>query len=469
MAQKLGGVGHLFYFTSLQLIIYSDRSLLAGLMPNVQIAFDIGDTRGGLLGSGFMGGFMIMSPFVTLARGKTVCPTIGVSLILWMIAEVVTCFAPTYTVLLLARILAGAGEAGFCALGPPLIDDTAPSSMRSLFVAIYYSAVFVGMAIGFVTTVPLADWKDGRFAFLALAAVMAPYVCYILVCGNKFHVALTSTEHQQTQHLDHVASQPLEGQVPAGTLLEVDRAVLYSTKRDSWCVKLQPISHVLRCGTFDFLVLGFAASQFVIGGFAFWASDYLQNDLALGKDVTGVALGLMTVATGVLGSASGGALLDILTKLAKARWNRDEGVRGVVGCGLCVFLSVCVVPAACLASLLKNDTAFLVCLGGTQVFSFLGAAPFIMATMDSVPTDFRGTAMGLSTFGGHLLGDLFSPTLVGKVADVTGSLRQGMFCLSIWSVWCPIMWSVAYCLASQRLGSRNVVQDCPESCISMEE
>jgi len=183
------GIGHLFYFTSLQLIIYSDRSLMAALLPQAKLHLEFNEFEGGLLGSGFMLGFMLMSPFVSMARGpKAVTRTIGISLLVWMLAMVTAGLSTSYQVLLLARVTAGAGEAGFCSLAPPIIDDTAPPSSRSFFVAIYYSGVFVGMAAGFLIEAPFASWTTGRYAFFGEALMMAPYCIFILLCGSRFHV-----------------------------------------------------------------------------------------------------------------------------------------------------------------------------------------------------------------------------------------------------------------------------------------
>jgi len=469
--EKLGGISHLVYFTSLQVIVYADRSLMAGLLPEAEMFFDFRDDdfAGGVLGSGFMGGFMVMSPFVAMASGKAATRTIGIGLTIWVLAELVTSLTSSYGTLLLARIVAGVGEAAFCALAPPMIDDTAPPSKRSLFVATYYSGVFIGMAVGFIGSSWFQDWATGRWAFLGLGACMIPYCVLILLFGNRFHVSSIGC----ARNCDVVASGatqtdvPLQG-IPASTLAteRYSYHAGFQAQMGGWKTKLQQVRTVLESGMYDFLVLGFAASQFVIGGFAYWALTYLENDLLLSKAVSSVALGLITVAAGILGSTGGGALFDRLTELAKTRWNQDEGVRGAVGCWVCTVLSVFVVPACCGTVLLKNGPAFLVCLGITQVLSFMGTAALMISTMEAVPTDLRGISMGMATFGGHLLGDLFSPTVVGKVSDTTGSLRNGVACLALWSVWCPMNWGAAYCLSLRRLGPVIDQSRSTESCVS---
>jgi uncharacterized membrane protein YeaQ/YmgE (transglycosylase-associated protein family) len=218
---------------------------------------------------------------------------------------------------------------------------------------------------------------------------------------------------------------------------------------------LQRLRLLLSSGVYDCLVLGFAASQFVIGGFAFWSATYLQEDLGMDKHVAGMSLGIMTACTGVLGSTVGGALFDALTICAKQRWSLEEDVRGVVGCWICFVLAIFVVPCTCGTIAIKDGPFFLLCLGATQMISFMGTAPLMIAMMDSVPGDLRGFAMGMMTFGSHLLGDLLSPVLVGQIALELGSLRYGIACLSAWSIWCPVFWCAAYCLASRKLSAET--------------
>ena len=60
---------------------------------------------------------------------------------------------------------------------------------------------------------------------------------------------------------------------------------------------------------------------------------------------------------------------------------------------------------------------------------FFGAfyiGPILAALHDVVPPELRATATGAYFFAIHALGDSVSPWLVGKIDDMTHSLRYGL-------------------------------------------
>jgi MFS family permease len=48
------------------------------------------------------------------------------------------------TALLMCRMLVGVGEASFCALAAPFIDDFAPPARKALWLAIFYLCIPLG-------------------------------------------------------------------------------------------------------------------------------------------------------------------------------------------------------------------------------------------------------------------------------------------------------------------------------------
>jgi hypothetical protein len=56
-------------------------------------------------------------------------------------------------------------------------------------------------------------------------------------------------------------------------------------------------------------------------------------------------------------------------------------------------------------------------------FVLVGTGPTNAALVNSVSANIRSTALAVNVFVIHLLGDAFSPTLIGKISDKTGSLQ----------------------------------------------
>ena len=87
-------------------------------------------------------------------------------------------------------------------------------------------------------------------------------------------------------------------------------------------------------------------------------------------------------------------------------------------------LRVCAVAAGLAAPLggargrrRADGHGFFVVVLPCEIALFLSGGPFNVAVLRSVPAGLRASAMALSIFAIHMLGDLWSPPLIGLVAD----------------------------------------------------
>jgi len=76
--------------------------------------------------------------------------------------------------------------------------------------------------------------------------------------------------------------------------------------------------------------------------------------------------------------------------------------------------AVAVAFAALLAS---NTIAAMSLLAVTMFLLFLSTGPINTLIIESVPVNLRASAMALSIFMIHLFGDMWSPEIVGRLAD----------------------------------------------------
>jgi len=491
--QVLSGATHLAFFTIVQLLVYFDRSVLYGLVGAIEVKFgNVTDIKlkqecvaqavdhptfiwhaideqcvdplsglwAGLLGSGFMGGFIVASPIVALMRGST-AKIMGIGLSIWCGAAVVAAFAPSYQWLLMARIAAGAGEAAYVSLAPPMIDDTAPPAMRSAYLSIYFAAIFVGMALGFMLQAPFKEWDTARWLFLLEAMIMIPFVVFILKKGDRFHVAGdpvsgaeaasgTGLELQSTGSDQNVAEEP--GSPMAAAL--VGNAPL------PW---FDQVKAVLESRTYVLLLIGYSASIFSLGGFAFWVPQFCKEVLKVTKTQAGLRLGAVSAIAGLLGTVLGGLVLDYYTTVEEAaheathdlgcgqrperpvRAKGELGIRGRVAVRIAYQCSMIAVPFVMLAMLFGPwyPWFFFAALAVGQLFVFMSTAPVNVAMLEASPSNLRGLAMGICTTATHLLGDVISPVAIGKVNDLTGSLLLGVWILAMWPVWSILFWKMA--------------------------
>jgi len=171
-------------------------------------------------------------------------------------------------------------------------------------------------------------------------------------------------------------------------------------------------------------VLGYCAQTFALGGFAHWAPKYIHARYDVKLEKANFVFGLILVVAGLLGTGIGGTWAD-----RAARGLDREGAARVHlrVCGISALLGA---PFALASILAPNALGFFIFIFLCEAMIFLSTSPINAAILSSVPLDLRASGMALSTFSIHLLGDLWSPPLVGAIADRT-SMTAGMLLLPL--------------------------------------
>jgi hypothetical protein len=92
--------------------------------------------------------------------------------------------------------------------------------------------------------------------------------------------------------------------------------------------------------------------------------------------------------------------------------------RGRSGYAAVLGLSATLVAPLAFAAFLVADVALArALLVATMFFLFFATGPVNTLLLETVPSTMRSSAMAASIFAMHLFGDLWSPTLVGYVAE----------------------------------------------------
>src|SRR3954465_5660593 len=73
--------------------------------------------------------------------------------------------AHSYGAMLAARVVVGVGEASYATLSPTIIDDISSKENKNRWLAIFYVAIPVGSALGFLIGGELERHLGGRPAF----------------------------------------------------------------------------------------------------------------------------------------------------------------------------------------------------------------------------------------------------------------------------------------------------------------
>lgn len=157
--------------------------------------FDLDELAGGFLYSAFMVGLLVGSPLMAEAS-KYFNPfrVIAVGLTCWVVATTGCAAAPTYGFLLFCRCVVGLGEASFCSLAAPFVDDAAPPGQKTRWLACFFLFIPVGVAFGFVLGKVVGDALGWRAPFLVVSWAMIPF---IFVCALSKPMRLRGSVQQR--------------------------------------------------------------------------------------------------------------------------------------------------------------------------------------------------------------------------------------------------------------------------------
>src|SRR5437867_5127455 len=165
----------LLLLLGINLFNYIDRQILAALEPDIRASvFATGDvnamTKTGLLGDAFFVTYMISAPILGfLADRISRWIIVGSAVILWSVASGGSGLAMTFAILFATRVCVGIGEGGYGPAAPTILADLFPIQTRGRIMAIFYAAIPVGSALGYVIGGLVGTHLGWRWAFYLVA------------------------------------------------------------------------------------------------------------------------------------------------------------------------------------------------------------------------------------------------------------------------------------------------------------
>jgi MFS family permease len=165
---------------------------------------------------------------------------------------------------------------------------------------------------------------------------------------------------------------------------------------------------LLRYRAYALTVLGYAAYTFAVGGLAFWMPTFLERSRGMTRSEATVSFGAIVVITGFVGTFVGGWMGDFFAKRSQRAY---------------LWLSACscliAAPLVWSALTTRSQPIYLSSMVAAQLFLFLSTGPINAAIANLVTATERASAIALSVFAIHLLGDVLSPPLIGALSDRT--------------------------------------------------
>jgi multidrug resistance protein len=268
--------------TALNLLNYVDRSVLFAVQPLVQSEFHLTNTQVGYLTSAFLGFYMIAAPFTgPLADRYSRKKIIILGAIFWSALTLLTAVTHTYWELLVRHTLVGIGEATFVTIAPTFVADLFPENKRGRIFGVFYLAIPVGTAAGYLLGGTLGAHHGWRFPFY-----IAAFPGFLLA------LALLFIPEPPRGQFDSLKETP-------------DRATLRGLARNPafWAV-----------------TFGMAAATFSLGGIQVWMPTFLSRVRGYTLESANLIFGKIVVVDGILASLAGGWLGDRLLPRMKSSY-----------------------------------------------------------------------------------------------------------------------------------------------------
>ena len=157
----------LLILTSLNLLDYLDRYLVASLGSLIKADLGLSDKAFGFLGTAFFLVYFVTSPlFGYLGDRWGRLRLMAGGAVLWSLATSLTFWVPSYPFLVAARGLVGVGEASFGTLAPAYLADILPLGRRARALGLFYLALPVGAALAYLVGGLVGSHWGWRPAFL---------------------------------------------------------------------------------------------------------------------------------------------------------------------------------------------------------------------------------------------------------------------------------------------------------------
>ncbi len=403
----------LAFLTGLNLFNYLDRYVLPAVLTPLQKDLHLNAGDAGWANTAFMLGYFVTSPFFGYLGDRFPRKwLIAFGIFIWSLGTTLTAFSTGFAMLLAFRVLVGLGEASYATLSPAWLSDLFPPAKRNNALTIFYVAIPVGSALGFIAGGLVLGHADTSALLIASKNLCAHFIGAIGAGKGDWRPAfLLAGAPGLLLALGLLfLREPARGETEVGSGAATSSSHAAPTLRD--------VADLFRIADFNLVLVGYTAYTFALAAFGFWAAKFLNQVHGVKYENADHFFGLTLVVTGLVATMAGG--------FAATAWQRRFRAGYSTLLAASVLLSI---PVATVAFMTSNTLLSQGCLAASMFLLFLPTGPINTLIVESVPVMLRASAMALSIFVIHLFGDLWSPLIVGKLSDawtVAGHPEAGL-------------------------------------------
>jgi MFS family permease len=353
---------------------YIDRMIVTSMFVHIEKDWGISSTQSGMLVSGVYWSIVVLTlPASLLVDRWSRRKTIGIMAVIWSLATALSALTGNFAQLLMARIVIGAGEAGYSPGGTAMISGLFPQHKRAQMLGIWNASIPLGAAIGVGMGGLIASTIGWRHAFgiVALPGLIVAILFYFI---KDYKTAPIVSENHQTY------------QKPTPKMI---------------------LNEFIYKPSFLFASFGMAAVIFVITALMTWLPKFfLETNATIINEKEAGFKASVVLLLAIVGAPLGGYLAD--------KW-RKKNVKARL-----FFPTITTLLSAILLFVAINYTP-----GLTQylVFLLLGImisafAPAIAAvTQDVVQVGLRAVSYSIAVIVQNLLGASIAPVIIGFLID----------------------------------------------------
>ncbi len=361
---------------SMNLLNYVDRYVFFAAGPRITKELGFDDAEFGVLSASFMVVYTLVAPLVgwlgdRYNRRRMLAFGVG----LWSVATVGTAFARGYSDMFFWRALLGVGEASYGIIAPTLLSDLFTPKRRGRVIGLYYLALPLGGAIGYVIGGHFAEHGDWRHAFwiVGLPGVLAAVAGLMIFDPGR---------------------GASEGKAGFG---KADRP------------GFREYLAILKTPSFLYNTAGQASVTFAIGAYAVWGPAFYNRVRGMDLAQAGRQIGALSGLAGLVGIVLGTVVADALRKVTRRAY--------LVWPTIAVAVAV---PCGTIALLEPDRVRSLAFLFVASVMMASVLGPCNTVTANVVAANRRAAGFALSIFLIHLFGDISSPALIGRLSLLLG-------------------------------------------------
>ena len=372
--------GVLLLFFVMHLLDLVDRWLLVTVLPQIRMELNLSVSEAGWLSTVLLLGLAATSPPIGYLADRLRRPRLlAMGFAVWSMATVATGLARSYEQIQLARALVGIGSATFEVVALTVLMDLFPRAVRARALAVFFLAEPLGAAAGLSVAGALARVATWQTAFLTVGA---PGLVLALV--SLF------------------LPDPVRGSSEG---VDIQRLRLHERVGPS----REDYIDLMVNSSYTYSVFGITFSSFAFAGLAYWSQTFLTVAKGLGAVQAEPALVITFLGAAIVGTSAGAWLAD------RFAYANPRALFVLPGLGM-----IAAIPFT-LAAIYGRSVPWI--FGGLFLAAgavFMSIVPCYTIIASVVMPNMRAVACGAALASIHLLGDIWSPTLMGWAIDTFG-------------------------------------------------